>query len=299
MDSLSVFINSKDRVQGSSINDAIYNINWNSILGEGRYRMKWAVYKIPPQTSNISTPEPTPQPTPPEPTPQPTPPEPTPQPTPPAPPSTPVFQYLFNTSLLHNEASGQDDGINHGAILDTSVFIRGSGSVKLIGNNTSSFVSTPSFPILATTGFTFSVWFKIPPATLTGFTPIFSNNNGGNPNFTFGQDYTKADCMFFYSTNAGNSGLINAFYTTPVFDNNWHHTIVSISADHKTLRWFLDGVEIAYSNRQSGSDVSIYPQNKEFQMGSAYNFKGSYNLDNFIFYDRELSVSEALQLYNY
>jgi hypothetical protein len=216
----------------------------------------------------------------------------------PRPPPTPIFFYSFNSSLTYDETTERDDGTNHGAILDNEVFIRGTGSAKFTGSNSTSYVSTPSFPILANTGLTFSVWFKIPPETLKGFTPIFSNNNGQSPTFNFGQDYQNPNCMFFYSTNPGNSGLINIFYTTPVFDNTWHNTVISISPDNKTLRWFLDGVQITYSNRQPGSDPSVYPQDKEFQMGSAYSFTGSYNLDNFVFYDRELSVSEAVQLYN-
>ena len=103
--------------------------------------------------------------------------------------------------------------------------------------------------------------------------------------------------MFFYSTTPQNSALTNIYYSTPVFDNTWHHTVFSMSSDGNTIRWFFDGVQITYSVRYNNGYP--YLQTKPFLIGCPdSNFTGSFNMDEVIFYDRMLSVNESLSIYN-
>ena len=48
MDELTVSFNSNDRIDAlSPVNNAQYYFDFNNVLGEGRYKLRWSLYRLP------------------------------------------------------------------------------------------------------------------------------------------------------------------------------------------------------------------------------------------------------------
>jgi hypothetical protein len=211
----------------------------------------------------------------------------------------PFISYPFDNSLIFNAATGISDATISGvAALDNTDYQIGSGSVKFTGTGTGNNSIISNNFTVNPTGYTFSCWFKVPPGILKGFQTIFCTN-GASSGFQFTQDYSSSNpnCMNFYAVSSGPVvEQLNIFYPTPVFDNTWHHTVITISSDGLTVLWYLDGVQITYTTRTKNTNTYA-KEITNLQVGCINGLSGTFHVDEFRFYNQPLSTSDAKRLY--
>jgi len=216
-----------------------------------------------------------------------------------------VGYYQFN----NNAADSSGKGNNGTAYFTTSVADRfGNANSAYYFDGSTSYVSVPDnlYMRLYQTDFTESVWVKLDDYNASYGSAIVSKRIPGiaDAGYTFSVGgYTSSDQTSMGLTHFGPGGgsANNGLGKTIVTLNQWHLLSVVYSYANKTLTIYVDGVlddvtpNIAPPNATIGAKAYIGRDDPN-DTDNGYFIKGA--LDDLRVYNRALSPSEILKLYN-
>jgi hypothetical protein len=141
--------------------------------------------------------------------------------------------------------------------------------------------------------FTISIWVKSLPNSLGDNLVGFNNgqcSHGGSWDRVL---YLGETEFGFYTYNGFNNYLNgNGSYK----DGNWHHYVVTLSNSGRKV--YIDGQLLIQDNTTTGQNYSGFWRIGGLSPNDANNSSASF-FDDFIIYDRELSLAEITQLYNF
>ena len=208
-----------------------------------------------------------------------------------------TYWYKFNSgdinssNKVYNYADSTYDATAiSGASIDTSTYKTGSGSLYVNGG---SYVAIDTFTS-SLTGITIACWFKI---TTSSWARLFDfGNNSSSNNILFAMNGIPS---VYRGTVENQPGSIGTYA-----NGNWYHIVWTLSAvasssvANCTWRIYINGSQIY-------TDTNYYPN----AVSRTRNYIGKSNwsgdpstsgyIDDFRYYTRAISASEALQLYNH
>jgi hypothetical protein len=215
------------------------------------------------------------------------------------------FWYKFNSGdivggrLYNHVTSTYDATVLNGAAIDTTTYKTGSGSVYL-NNAYSQYIDIDNFTS-TTSGITIACWFK---TSTGGWRRVFDFGNGStNNNILFALNGVPSVYRGSSVTQPGSIGTYS--------DGNWNHIVWTLSAPTTTTTttctWniYMNG-SLKYNNTTASPVFTAYYPSA---VSRANNYIGYSNwssdgyttgyFDDFRYYTREISQSEAIQLYNH
>ncbi len=194
-------------------------------------------------------------------------------------------------TAIDSSASGNDGKLINFTFDGTNGWRKGMFNNAMYSNS-AQWVVIPNTSAFNLRSFTVSVWMKAPLAGQTNAYPHIFN-------------YADTSTGIYLSGFAGTSqleGRIDTataynqnFHCGNVFDNNWHHIVLSSDQTTNTSI-FIDGMfGCSGNNALPGIAVSSNPAYLGTDHNQHYPLKG--DLDDFRFYNRALSLSEVQQLF--
>jgi len=194
-----------------------------------------------------------------------------------------------------------NDLINYNVTYDISTFKASLGSAYFSSTNSSEYmISSNSTSFAPDYSFTYSMWVK---ANInTAYQDIISCKNtltepfGG---FKFG--INNANSTSAYITTYTNNSNVNTLNISNFADNSWKHIVFNITyldVNSQTLNVYVNGT----SNIYTYSGLIYSPVNTNLVIGKdieGSNYLQSANIDDIRMYNRTLTTTEILYLYNY
>jgi hypothetical protein len=173
-----------------------------------------------------------------------------------------------------------------------------SGSISF--NGTNNYIEVPSFNI-TTNEFTLEAVIR---PTSTGGSNCIIKKNTSNDNWPIFSMYViGSDLYGYYSSPIYGQSLEGAFTTNdPITNNNWYHVVYSKgTGGYTTMKLFINGVSVGYSNFLYGSHINeIANSTKPMHIGrdlDGSNWVAPFNGEIPIVrvYNRQLSNSEIME----
>ena len=199
---------------------------------------------------------------------------------------------INSSNRVYNYAtSSYSATVYNSASIDTTTYKTGSGSLYL--NGSSQYVDIDDFAT-STGGITIACWFK-------------TSNGGWKRIFDFGKGQINENILFSPnngpSVYRGTSQITQPGSIGSYADGNWNHLVWTLSASSgSTCTWniYINGSN-KYTNSSAGYPSSGINRTNNYigySNWSADGYTTGY-FDDFRIYSREISSSEALQLYNH
>jgi hypothetical protein len=210
-----------------------------------------------------------------------------------------VAYYPFNGNA--NDASGNGhDGVVYGATLDTDRFGQPGSCYRFTG--TSHWIRANVGPSYFSSNFTFAVWVNFSDSGdyNNGYPMIVSGDtwyihcHGLSPQY--GSSLYQKVGFYQQPEPSDTSDRIGSMYSSNIFETNqWYH--LAVTRQGLSFSMFVNGVLSAQT--VSTNQVQLFGSYLQFgnDLQNPYsNFHG--NLDDIRIYNRALSASEVVQLYN-
>jgi len=221
-----------------------------------------------------------------------------------APSNTGLVGYWSFNEGTGNKAQDFSGGGNTGTLTNSPAWIDGKFSKALNFDGTNDFVNLGDVVDIGTNDMSISMWFKTP---ITGLNKTLIAKEGGvSPTWGLysivaGAGYSEGAINAQFTMDGSN--YINVVTNVAFSDNSWHHVIWVVDRDVLAGKVYIDGVLRGLAlNTIAGSLVGNMTNAANLRIGardisgSPLYFSGS--IDEVRIYNRALSASEVLNLYN-
>jgi len=196
------------------------------------------------------------------------------------------WQFENNNATWTADSTGKNNGTILGAVL-TNGMLGNAYEFDGMGD-----YITISSATVSSTSFTTSLWFKGPIQTqfnrIIGLAP---DNNGENIIYKYLSSGTLAQVDFEDGSN-GHNTIIS---TDAVFDESWHHLVMSNDGTTNGAKFYVDGLLQGTTNQTVSFDMT------EVVMGArtvTYDTYINGTIDEVMIFNKSLSASEISTLYN-
>lgn len=206
--------------------------------------------------------------------------------------------FPFNKNS-NDESGNVQHGTNYNVTLSKDRFNKDSSAYYFNGS-TNSYIEIPVNSLLNNT-YTYSLWTKLKTFPSNDAMSFILNVGGAGGDNSLGicNNYTQAAYHGWagggYNTIAPNFGLTDKNFS---LDYNWNHIVCVRSSKYALL--YVNGILV---DSIGGNSVSYpsYGNNSKAYIGIRNNYVTPYNgwIDDVAIYDRALSKSEVMKLYNY
>jgi hypothetical protein len=221
-----------------------------------------------------------------------------------------MARYDFNGNA--NDASGRGrHGIVHNAAPTSNRFGRGSSAFSF--NGTNAYIEIPDhgdFSVATTGKLSISVWMR--PGTLrfpdpegSGYVHWLGKGVANQHEWAFRMYSTdntegRGNRTSFYLFNLAGGLGAGSYVQEAVAPGTWYHYVAVVDVSTDTIKWYKNGV-LRDQDPFIASEYRISPRNgtASARVGTkdfTSHFKGA--IDNIAIYNRALSASEVVQLYN-
>lgn len=216
-----------------------------------------------------------------------------------------VAHYSFDGNYL-DKSSSANHGTNNGTTFIKDRKGKAKRAISLNGNSSYITLSKPFFEGGLVTQLTYSVWFKVPAYPGPGNQFTISDKQGfwREVNLTVGSTGDMAFWWTFPNPQAYYGHYSNE-NIVPL--NKWNHYAVTMNG--QTMNAYLNGklisarslttngqIDFSYLQLGNSTNTNLIGATSTVSPGLLYFFKGE--LDDFRIYNRPLSSSEVLNLYN-
>jgi hypothetical protein len=207
--------------------------------------------------------------------------------------STDVLMYfpfdINDTATIRDYGIGNSDGTLYGPYYRSNSKFNGG----LFFDGVDDYMTATAGSVMHNwTNFTLSVWFNSSSCEATNYCRLFEK--GGNNEITIAFATGQLHIQRFGGTSAG------IYSSSSLLDSKWHNLIMTASLNSSTtinVTMYIDGI-------QNGSQIWELPLSRnqptlnfgQFGAGGNYNFQGY--MDEFLWINRSLSVSQVSSLYN-
>ncbi len=166
--------------------------------------------------------------------------------------------------------SGSAGSSINGTLVNGTSFVNGreGKALSFNGTNTANFGSNSAIDNLPLKDFTLSMW--INPTNCNSTNYIVGKNNGGNSGFYLisSQGSCNPRMSVFFGSNAGGS----VFKAKPnsITANKWQHLTFVWSANSRTAKIYVDGVEVAYDMKIVGTGNYVSDESYNLALGNLH-----------------------------
>ena len=207
-----------------------------------------------------------------------------------------IAWYKFDSlnSLFLDSTKNKYNLINNGAQFDNVNYKTGNGSMRLNMNNDEYFSLNTSinlYKTAITNGITFAFWFKLLNDGGDWWFMNLTSSNGGQVYW-----YRSHTNIYIYIVHGDNSSAYTILNN--VIDNNWHHVVWSIS-DNGNWTLYKDGVNQNININKQLPNISFSTRTIGLPFNAAKDGYAKGNIDDFRIYNKVLTDSEVIKIYNY